>query len=210
MDRTERCPLCQHVLEQGGMEGKMTYPDVRMAARKLRFLINLILFLSIVAECILIFINLLVDRNMLWSVTVGMILIYVNVALHLAFHGRSGYQFKILFLIAAALLFLLGIDYQTGYRGWSLNYVFPAGILLMDLLIMILMIIHHRSWQSYMMSQIVTVLLGIGAVLLYTAGIVDMPYLAVIALGVSLFLFLGTLILGDRQARTELKRRFYL
>lgn len=210
MDRTERCPLCQHVLEQGGLEGRMTYPDVRVATRRFRFLVNLVLFLSIVAESVLICVNLMVEHRMLWCVTVGLVLVYVNLALRFAFLGRSGYPFKLSFLIAAAVLFLLGIDYQTGYRGWSVNYVFPAGILLMDLLILILMMANHRNWQSYMMYQLFTILLGIGAVLLYAGGIAEVLCMELIALAASVFLFLGTLILGDRRARTELKRRFYL
>ena len=48
--------------------------------------------------------------------------------------------------------------------------------------------------------------------LLYTSAlhIVTHPGLSELAFGISVFLFLGTLIIGDRRARLELKRRFHV
>ena len=41
-------------------------------------------------------------------------------------------------------------------------------------------------------------------------GIVTAPILALLAFAFSAALFLGTLIIGDRRARTELRRRFHV
>lgn len=46
--------------------------------------------------------------------------------------------------------------------------------------------------------------------ILYLIKIVTKPGLTVIAMGCSFFLFLGTVIIGDRRARVELKRRFHI
>ena len=105
---------------------------------------------------------------------------------------------------------LLGIDYLTGYRRWALDYVFPGGIIAIDLALFILILINRRNWQSYMMSELQTILLSIVPVVLLQMRIIHFPYLACGSLGVSVFLFLGTLILGDPRARTELKRRFHI
>ena len=61
-----------------------------------------------------------------------------------------------------------------------------------------------------MMSELLTILLSIVPVVLLQMRIIHFPYLAWWSLGVSVFLFLGTLILGDQRARTELKRRFHI
>jgi hypothetical protein len=60
------------------------------------------------------------------------------------------------------------------------------------------------------MLQILTILMSLIPVILLAVGIVTFPYLALIAFGVSVFLFLGTLIMGDQRAKTELKRRFHI
>lgn len=210
LDQSERCPLCQHVLEHGGLEQTPAYPNARVYVRKFRFFENLLLFLSLVAESVLVFINIMVDPQFLWSMIVGLILIYVNVTIRLAVLGRSGYQFKTISMVVIAMVILTGIDYLTGYRGWAVNYVLPGGILFMDAAILIVMMINFRNWQSYMMVQILTILLSVVPVVMLAVGMGDFPYLAIGAMGASIFLFLGTLIMGDQRARNELKRRFHL
>lgn len=210
LDQSERCPLCQHVLEHGGTEHSPAYPDVRLAVRKFRFLENLVLFLSIVAESVLVYVNLTVNPQLLWSLMAGLVLVYLNVVLSFAIIGKSGYIFKTIILVVMAVIMLLGIDYLAGYHRWSLNYVLPGGILAMDAAILLMMIINHRNWQSYMMIQIFMILCSIVPVVLFAAGVVTVKYLAFLAMAASVFLFLGTLILGDRRARSELGRRFHI
>ncbi len=209
-DHSDYCPLCKCVLEGGGGDQAASYPNARVAIRRFRLLENLILFASIVVESVLVLINYWTDTHILWSLIAGLVLFYGNVVLRLAVVGRSGYLFKSLSLIFIGVLTLLGIDYLTGYGGWSLDYVLPSGILFMDLGIIVLMIVNRRNWQSYMMVQILAILVSILPLVLLALGIIRFPYLAVIAMLVSVLLFLGTLIIGDRRARTELKRRFHL
>ncbi len=126
LDDTDRCPLCKHVLESDGIPGESRYPDAIATARKFRFVENLVLFISIVAECLLIAINFQVDREVAWSLVIGIILLYGNVVLRMAILGKSGYLAKTVCLVLLAIVMLLGIDYLTGYRRWSLDYVFPG------------------------------------------------------------------------------------
>jgi hypothetical protein len=210
LDDTDRCPLCRHVLQTDGTPGENRYPDAIAVTKRFRFLENLFLFLSILLECLFIFLNCIIDPTILWSPVVGLILIYANVVLRLAVVGKSGYLFKTVSLVILAVAMLLGIDYLTGYRGWSLNYVTPAGILVLDTAILLLMIINRRNWQSYMMAQLFTILLALVQLLLWLFGMVKSPYMTWIAFLASVLLFAGTLILGDARARTELKRRFHI
>ena len=210
LDRTDRCPLCHHVLEQGEQQGENRYPDAIQVTKSFRFLENLVLFLSIVAVCVVVGLNRMIHPDVPWSLIVALVLVYANTVLKMAVVGRSGYMFKTLMLVAIAVVVLLGIDYLTGYSRWSLGYVLPIGILAMDLMLLILVLVNRRNWQSYMMSQILMILLSVIPVILYLTGVIHFPYLAWAALGASVFLFLGTLILGDQRARTELKRRFHI
>lgn len=126
LDDTDSCPLCKHVLESDGIPGESRYPDAIATARKFRFVENLVLFISIVAECLLIAINFQVDREVAWSLVIGIILLYGNVVLRMAILGKSGYLAKTVCLVLLAIVMLLGIDYLTGYRRWSLDYVLPG------------------------------------------------------------------------------------
>lgn len=210
LDPTEKCPFCHWVLDKDISDKKAMYPDARIMFRRFHFLENLLLFVSIIAFAIVAAINYMVDPDFLWSAVVGLGLIYANVILRFAVIGKSGYQFKTISLMVIAIGLLIVIDYLTGNHGWALNFVFPSAIILLDLGILILMIINRRNWQSYMMIQILAILISLVPVILFFVGVVSFAPLVVISVAASIFLFLGTLIMGDQRARNELKRRFYI
>jgi hypothetical protein len=61
-----------------------------------------------------------------------------------------------------------------------------------------------------MMAQIAMILCSLVPFLLYACGIVHALHLSLVAFFASVFLFLGTFIIGDRRARVELQRRFHI
>lgn len=210
LDVSDSCPLCHQVLEEDAVRQVQMYPNASAATRRFRLLENIVLFLSLVTQITLMTIEFMFNSSLRWSIIVGLILLYGNVLLRLAIIGRSGYIFKTVSMVIMALAFLFVIDYRTGFKGWSINYVYPFGVILMDIAILILMIVNRRNWQSYMMLQIFTILLSVLALFLIAMGEITFPYVVLVAAGASLFLFLGTLIIGDQRARTELKRRFHI
>ncbi len=60
------------------------------------------------------------------------------------------------------------------------------------------------------MVQIFMVLCSVVAIILSLVQIITDSMLSVVALNVSVILLLGTLIIGGRRARVELKRRFHI
>lgn len=209
LDETERCPLCHSVLEKT-VEVENMYPNVRTMTRRLALLSRIYLFVAILVEALLIYLNVLSDSEMFWSAIPGLAMLYGYLVLRYAILGKSGYKGKIIVLTLIAILMVVAIDFVMGYRGWSVNYALPSAILLVDAGILILMCINRRNWQSYMMWQIFMILCSVVPLVLYAVGIVTAPILALLAFAFSAALFLGTLIIGDRRARTELRRRFHV
>ena len=203
LDETERCPLCHSVLEKT-VEVENMYPNVRTMTRRLALLSRIYLFVAILVEALLIYLNVLSDSEMFWSAIPGLAMLYGYLVLRYAILGKSGYKGKIIVLTLIAILMVVAIDFVVGYRGWSVNYALPSAILLVDAGILILMCINRRNWQSYM------ILCSVVPLVLYAVGIVTAPLLALLAFAFSTALFLGTLIIGDRRARTELLRRFHV
>ena len=206
LDETERCPLCHSVLEKT-VEVENMYPNVRTMTRRLALLSRIYLFVAILVEALLIYLNVLSDSEMFWSAIPGLAMLYGYLVLRYAILGKSGYKGKIIVLTLIAILMVVAIDFVVG---WSVNYALPSAILLVDAGILILMCINRRNWQSYMMWQIFMILCSVVPLVLYAVGIVTAPLLALLAFAFSTALFLGTLIIGDRRARTELRRRFHV
>ena len=216
LDHTEKCPLCHHVLELDDVQRENMYPNARVAGKRFRILENILLFVSIVVFVICFGINFAYNRTIpaddrvWWSLILGLGLVYVNGLLRITILGKSNYLFKIIIAIFLALAVLLEVDWLTGAHGWGVDFVFPVAIICMDIAILILMLINRRNWQSYLIVQIGVMVFGGVALILVLTDVITFPYLAIIAAGISLFVFLGTVIIGDQKARTELKRRFHV
>lgn len=209
LDETERCPLCNSVLEQTD-ELENMYPNVAIMTRKMMFISRVYLFCAILLEVVLVGINATGEFRIWWSVIAGLGFLYGYLVIRFAILGKSGYKSKVMVLALIAVLLAVVSDFVVGYQGWSINYAIPITILLVDAVIVVLMIINKRNWQSYMMWQILMILCSIISLEFSVAGIASAPVLGEIAFAESVFLFLGTVIIGGRRARTELKRRFHI
>lgn len=211
LDKTDTCPLCHHVLEKGGEEGRVLYPDARVVVKKYKVLENVFLFASIVLWCLLFVIDYTTDPEFLWSFTAGLAIIYANVLLRMTILGKQTYMTKILWSLVIGGVFLIEADLLTGSHGWGWNFALPTAIALWDIAILVLMLfINKRNWQSYIIDQI-TALVFCGIMLfLIWIDVITFPYYAIGVQMLTLFLFLGTMIIGDRRARDEVKRRFHL
>ncbi|MBQ3557994.1 MAG: zinc ribbon domain-containing protein [Agathobacter sp.] len=211
LDKTDKCPLCNNVLEWDGNEKENLYPDARVARRKYQFLENIFLFTSIVLWAILFIIDYTTDPAFLWSFTAGLVIIFANVLLRLTILGKSSYMAKIVWTIIIGMAFLIEADLLTGNHGWGVNFAMPTAILLWDIALIILMLfINRRNWQSYLIDQL-TALLACGVMLiLMWLDIITFPYYAFGVQVFTILMFVGTVIIGDRKAREELKRRFHV
>ena len=209
LDETEYCPLCRSILEQTAPVENM-YPDIRPRVRKLALASRIFLFCAILAEGILFAIDLILDSEIWWSALTGLALFYIYMVLRYAVMGKAGYRDKVIVVALIGILATIAVDLIIGYRGWSLDYAFPIWLLLVDGVIVGCMIFNRRNWQSYIMWQLFMILCSLLPVLLNYMELEQNRHLAFLPLAVSLAIFLGTMIIGDRRARTELKRRFHI
>ena len=208
LDETEVCPLCMSILEQTD-EVENMYPDVRVKMRYMNLICNIYLFLALCTEAVIIYLDVRFQTQVWWSILTAVGLFYVYLVLRFAVVGKSGYRSKIITLTILAVLASVGIDMAIGYQGWSVDYVLPAGIVIVDIVILFLMYYNRRNWQSYMMWQIFMILCSLIPAGLFIAGVENNAYLAFLPMVLSVTIFAGTLIIGDRRARTELYRRFH-
>lgn len=209
IDDTEVCPLCGTVLT-GKERGVSRYPDVRQKVRSMRILLNVYIFLAIAVEVLLIWLNYRNFHGVYWSAVTFVVFLYGYFALHIFVIDKMSYSAKTTVQVLGMIIFVILLDVANGYRGWSVNYVLPSGIILLDLIIVIFMCINRRSWQSFILLEMFTTLCSLIPLLLVLLDVITKPTVSEIAFIVSLLLFVGTIIIGDRKARVELRRRFHV
>ncbi|MBQ1822373.1 MAG: DUF6320 domain-containing protein [Lachnospiraceae bacterium] len=212
LDEAEICPMCSSVLSKVDLDDwpdtfKDPYPDVMKKRKHLSLVMRLVTFLVLAACMFSIFANYNFSPSFPWSLIVSLASVYLLWIVFLIYR-EAGYLTKIFAIVLGGVALVVVIDLTTGARGWSWNYVLPGAMLFVDLAFLILMIINSRNWQGYMILQILMILVALVPLVLILKGIVTHPIVSELAILSALLLFLGTLILGGRTARTELQRRF--
>ncbi len=210
LDDAQICPLCKCVIEwEDGMEN--FYPDIRFRARKLNLAVRIFLFFAILLEVFLVYLNWNYMQGIWWSVISGAGFAYLYfIARFAVLNDNAGYRLKFLALTFFGILYVILIDCVIGYHGWSVNFVLPGGLLFVDAAILAVMFLNRRNWQSYIMLELFMILMSLLPIILILTGIVTETFISALAFVVSVLLFLGTLIIGDRRAKSELKRRFHV
>ena len=212
IDPTNICPLCKCITENDSdfMEGP-TYPHhAEKEIKKIQRALNIYTFAAIVAEVILLLIDSRTGDSFWWSIMIGAFFVYGFITLKFSVQKDIGYQFKMLLQVLLGVSVLIVIDYLRGFYGWSLNYVLPSAFILIDVAIIVLMIVNNRNWQSYIPMQLLIIGLCIIPFILRYFGISTDSIMCLIALAVSVLLFVGTLLVGGKRARDELYRRFHV
>ncbi len=210
------CPLCGQVLnreeavEGASKDGKEDmYPNLQYKEKTIRIAGNIFILIALVLEVLLILINYVTSTHVWWSLICGVGLVYACVTLKNMFSDNSGHVMKLFVQSVGAIILALVIDYILGYRAWSVNYAIPTAILTVDGSVVLLMIINRKNWQSYILMQILMIVVSVIMVLLIGADIVTKPVLTLVAAGVSLGAFVCTYIIGYKKAEVEIKRRFH-
>lgn len=209
-DNTMVCPLCSCAVEATDGGRLNDYPDVRLQAHRLKHVCNIILLAVLVANAALITCNVVFYSGSWWSVIPVGATLYAYFVFRLLATSNKGYRIKVFVPLILAGLLMVIIDTETGFYRWSLNYVIPAGILVADIIILILMLTNLKNWQSYIIMEIAATAAAAGMLVLCPAGIVTSPVVSIIAFGVSALLTAAAVIIGDRAAQSEIKRRFHI
>ncbi len=225
------CPLCRGVLQRNqdedmraqqdideddiGMDEiemykskSRMYPDVNPAMKKIKQVIKIFIFLSIVVEGVLILINYITYNGVKWSLICGAALVYLCFTICYSFQKNSGHKSKMFAQMVGAIILVILIDMALGYTGWSLNYVTPIAIMVFDVTILVIMMINSANWQNYILLQVAMLVVSVIFGILAAVGVVTWPLLTIIAAMVSAIILIATVVFGDKTAVTELSRRF--
>ncbi|MCX4326029.1 MAG: DUF6320 domain-containing protein [Lachnospiraceae bacterium] len=209
-DEATRCLFCGMVLSGDDGGAGNIYPDIRNKTRMLKRIINIASYFGIVLEIILAVVNYYNYYGIKWSIITGGAIFYIILTLQYTINKRNGHIKKIFVQMLGAMLLVVVIDFALGFSGWSFNMGIPLIILLLDVVILLCMVINFNNWQSYLLMQIFTLAISIIHMALYLAGLVSGPVLPWVTFGVSAVIFTSCLVIGDKKAKSELKRRFYI
>lgn len=187
-----------------------SYPVIEYDKSKWKKLVYLFYGVLAAVAIVLGLVNIATYDHLWWSgiAIPGIAYAGLTVRYSILRHANLGKTVMIETLGMQALLVM--IDWVLGYEGWSVNYAVPATILFADVAVVFLIIVNRLNWQSYFMYQIAITIFSFIPLILWAAGLVTRPLMAVITVVLTVLILGMTIILGDRGVKNELIRRFHL
>jgi len=186
------------------------YPQIRYDRKRLKKLAFIFYGLLFFVGAVLGLINYATYSGSLWSIIATGLMAYTALTVEYSILRHANLASKILLQTVAAQVLLVALDHSTGYNGWSVNYGIPSTILFADLSVVFLILVNRMNWQSYFMYQIAVTVFSFIPLILWAAGLLTRPLLALITVTVTVIILAVTILLGDRSVKTELKRRFHV
>lgn len=186
------------------------YPQIRYDQKRLKKLAAIFYGLLFFVGAILGVINYVTYSGSLWSIIAIGLMAYTALTVEYSILRHANLASKILMQTVAAQVLLVALDHSTGYNGWSVNYGIPSTILFADLSVVFLILVNRMNWQSYFMYQIAITVFSFIPLILWAAGLLTRPFLALFTVTVTVIILAVTIVLGDRSVKTELKRRFHV
>lgn len=185
------------------------YPEIAYDVDKWKKMTNLFYAVLVALAACLGVVNYLTYDKSMWSVIAIACIAYAGVTTRYSIMHNANLGFKILIQTLGAQAVLVIIDVMGGYQGWSVDYAIPSTILFADIAIVCLIIVNRLNWQSYFMYQIAITVLSFIPFILWAAGFIERPMMAIITVIISVLVLTVTVLLGDRRVKNELIRRFH-
>ena len=208
-DDTEVCPLCRCVLEKDN-NSVNEYPNIVKKIRKLQLAARIYLLLALVTEALLIYFNYIYMPDYRWSVIPGCLFAIGYLTLYYLVYGtRLSYTMDLIIGIIAIFSLLDVLDRMLGNLRWSVNFVQPGLLIAANVFILINILVRRRGWQTYLTSQLILFIVSLIAIPLVLTDQVTQPLVSMIAIILSIVLFICYIILGGSRSKEELYRKFH-
>lgn len=206
-----RCPLCQAPLTASPSENTMYAPHASERRKRNRnFYEDLLLFLSfaaVVGACV---INLLTWYGNPWCIGVAATVICVWIFLKTWDDAKYPFGARLLLQGLGVVAVLLAIDYQTGMRGWCVNYIVPFFLIGCNAAIDLYAYVYKSRWVANLIFAFLFVILGYLPLIFCWSGIASAWTPAILSAVASTLTLLGILRFAIRSFALEMKKRFHV
>jgi len=207
----ERCVLCGNTVTtiDSKSEAEEIFPAVP-PYYKSNMAMRIMIFISLSAIVISYTIRMLFPTTLNWPIFV---LFGVGSAwLSLAIIIQKGKSIPKVILWQVTFIPLLAVfwDWQTGWRGWSLDYLIPILYLAAEVVMYVTAKITKLSVRDYISYALLAGIFGIIPILFILFEWVKTPYPSITCAAVSLIFLMAIFIFQGSYIKSELKKRMHI
>ncbi len=205
----ESCPLCGNKLSLLNTDEKRrSFPEIPSYLKNHLTLRLLILF-SIILVVVSFTIRVIYPTEINWPLLLGLALGSLWLDIVFLVQKRFHLAKKILSQVFILSILSLFWDFTTGYRGWSISYVFPILCVLALILMYSLAIIMKLSPRDYITYAVLSALFGILPLIFLLLGFAHPPYPSIISISVSIIFLSAIFILQGESMQGEFRKKMH-
>lgn len=184
----------------------MLYPQ-KINSKKMNRFLKIVSFVILLISIILLIINKVTTPKIYWShlCILGFIYTYFTVKYSITRTTNIANHVMIQTILLAILMYF--IDYRIGYSGWSINISLPILIIIANFSMFIITICNYKDYGKYATSQLIIMLLSLSIIYLVYKGYAKANALINISIAISIFNFLVSIILCNRDLKEEIIKK---
>ena len=207
-NQLNNCPLCGQSLESVEFEIERDYPE--QFAKKRRFSIRKsIIFLAMVIISFSFISGIFQDFQWNWVLIITASTLYVTISAILGSRVKRNIGPNILTQVIGISALSIIIDYFLGYSGWSLEIIFPLGLMAGTTIITVMILLNSKRFTDLVIYQLMFGLMGIVILAMIYFQVILFRQIAIIGSYYAIITCVGLFFFADRQMIHELKKKFH-
>ena len=207
-NQLNNCPLCGQSLESVEFEIERDYPE--QFAKKRRFSIRkFIIFLAMVIISFSFISGIFQDFQWNWVLIITASTLYVTISAILGSRVKRNIGPNILTQVIGISALSIIIDYFLGYSGWSLEIIFPLGLMAGTTIITVMILLNSKRFTDLVIYQLMFGLMGIVILAMIYFQVILFRQIAIIGSYYTIITCVGLFFFADRQMIHELKKKFH-
>lgn len=212
-DNHEKCPLCGNVIPKNNKKtneiNTYTFPNIPLSYEK-NLILKIMIFISITAVTISFAIEAMFPTIINWPVLVLLGLISMWLCLIIIIQKTYHISKKIIWMVVIFSILSLFWDWNTGWRGWSLDYVIPFACITAMALMFVTAKVLHLSINDYITYALIDAIFGIIPLSFIIFGWVNVIYPSVISVASSIITLAAIFIFQGHNIKAELNKRMHI
>lgn len=207
-NQLNNCPLCGQSLESVEFEIERDYPE--QFAKKRRFSIRKsIIFLAMMIISFSFISGIFQDFQWNWVFIITAATLYLTISAILGSRVKRNIGPNILTQVIGISALSIIIDYFLGYSGWSLEIIFPLGLMAGTTIITVMILLNSKRFTDLVIYQLMFGLMGIVILAMIYFQVILFRQIAIIGSYYAIITCVGLFFFADRQMIHELKKKFH-
>lgn len=206
----DRCTLCENILGED-LEGKTeeVFPEIEPFYES-HLALKILIFISIVAVVVSFGIDMIFPSSINWPILFMFAVISIWIGLIIIVQKRYHIPKKIVWQVIIISILAVFWDYETGWRGWSLDYVIPIACVSAMIIMYVTAKIMNLSIRNYITYAFLDGIFGIIPVIFIAFDLVNVVYPSIISIGFSIISLSAIFIFQGSEIKTEIKKRMHI